>query len=109
MASAKLAFRSVMDTAVKTAGALNSVLDATTKTIGMADAFVSKVALEQQKTYAIGAAVFDNNLIRESAMEQATSDLAATEFRNVSEQHAQLFDQHLSSFEAILKDFRSTN
>lgn len=107
MASTKQAFRSIMDTAVKTAGTINATLDAAVTSVGMANAFVTKAATEQAKSYAIQSAIFDLNLARESAQEQAQSDLAADDFRKLSTEHARLFDTHLSNFENILSNFKS--
>lgn len=101
MASTRLALGSVLDTVVGTANALSSVVNTTTKSVGMLDAFVTKAADEQALQHKKDRKVFIKSLIREAAQEQAQADLKALEFCKKSDAHDKLYTEHLSEFEQL--------
>ena len=93
MTTARVALSSVLDTVAKTAGSVTAVLDATTKGIGMLDAFVTKAASEQQKRHVKSGLIFDESLRLEYATEVTTMKTTADEFCNKSPRHEELFNQ----------------
>lgn len=104
MATTKLAFRSILDTVTKTAGSLNSVLDASVKTIGMADAFVTKASEQQALRYKADKRNFVHNLVRDAAMEKAEADKSVDDYCKQSDDHARFFNDAHNEFEALFAD-----
>ena len=103
MTTAKATLGSVLETISQTANSVTSILNVTTKGIGMLDAMVTKVSSEQKLRHKADAATFVNNLIRECSEAEANADLQVITFCSKSEDHKRLYENAFNEFSALLK------
>ena len=92
MATARLTIGTVLGTVVSAAETVTSTLNAVSKTVGMANAYVEKAAREQQGRYLNDAAQFAVQLTNEGTMAEAEMNLEVIKFCAKSAQHAKLFE-----------------
>lgn len=92
MATARIALASVLDTVSQTANSVSSLINVTTKGVGMLDAIVTKASNEQALRHKAGAHLFVKNLIRESAEAEATANINVIQFCSKSEDHKKQFN-----------------
>ena len=107
MASAKLTLGSIFGTINDTANAVSSLVNTTTRGIGMLDAFVTKAANEQRKQHIADDAKFEETLLREFAQEQAEADLKVVEFCKKSADHERLYQKSYDRLNSLLNPEKS--
>lgn len=103
MATAKIAIGEVLETVSQTAKSVSSLINVTTKGVGMLDAIVTKAATQQRKRYMFDSEMFDQNLVREYAQTSAEADIQVLEFCAKSEAHKDLFEKNFDRFSNLLQ------
>lgn len=101
MANAKVAMSSILETVAATANSVSSLINTTTKGVGMLDALVSKVSTEQKLRYKAEADMFVLGLVRESAERQALADIKVVEFCDKSPAHKAMYTKHYDRFSKL--------
>lgn len=102
MATARVALGSIFRTVSDSANAVSSLVNTTTKSIGMLDKFVTKASEEQRKNHLRDGALFDENLRISFAEEKANLLLKAEEYCNKSELHKEHFNAAYAEMNALL-------
>ena len=99
MATSRVAIGSVLATISDTANAVSSIVNTTTKSIGMLDALVTKASNEQRKRHIVDSLNFDQRLAHEHAQEVSNLTKTADEF---VAQHPQYKEQYSSAYANVL-------
>lgn len=101
MATARIALASVLSTVSNTAESVSSLINVTTKGVGMLDAIVTKASTEQKLRHRAGSHLFVKNLIRESAEAEATANIQVLEFCAKSDAHKAQFQASYDEFSKL--------
>ena len=98
MATARLTLGTVLGTVVSAAETVTGALNAVSKTVGMANAYVEKAAREQQGRYLNDAALFSTQLANEGTMAEAEMNMEVIKFCAKSALHAKMFEQSYDKY-----------
>lgn len=98
MATARLTLGTILGTVNTAAGAATAALDTVANTIGMANAYVEKAAMEQRGRHLNDAKLFTRQLVIEGSEQLTEMNLHVLAYCKKSPEHKKLFEEAYEEF-----------
>lgn len=98
MATARLTLGTILGTVNTAAGAATAALDTIANTIGMANAYVEKAAMEQRGRHLNDAKLFTRQLVIEGSEQLTEMNLHVLAYCKKSPEHKKLFEEAYEEF-----------
>jgi len=96
------AYSALLGTVVNTANSVSSVINATTSSVTMLEAFITKAANEQAQAHKVAAADYTETLEIDAAQRSVERQIKALEFCAKSEVHLELFEKARAKYANLL-------
>lgn len=103
MSTSRITFGAVLNTIQATANTATSLVDTANASIGMLSSFVALHADHQRVRHIADREDFRETLVREKAMERATSSMKIAKFMDQSPEHKEAYTAAYNRYSELLR------